>query len=150
VLPQINEEAVVNASRQFWEQMLSMPVEALAANDKSVLLAAHMVGSVVLSGVWTGRIEVRMAMGLAYEATGAMLMQEVNSVVEADALDATKEIANMIAGVLKSSMPRPCTMSVPESSVEPAPFEKGHGCAHCLDVSFRHSSGEFLVRVKEQ
>jgi hypothetical protein len=76
-------------------------------------------------------------------------MQQVDSVVEADALDATKEIANMIAGLIKSSLPRPCTMTVPESEVDGEVFHKGSNCDDCLDVSFRHASGAFLVRVLE-
>jgi hypothetical protein len=78
------------------------------------------------------------------------MMQEVDSVAEADALDATKEIANMIAGVLKSSLPRPCTMTVPEAEIVGEDFYKGRECASCLDVSFRHASGAFFVRVREQ
>ncbi len=50
------------------------------------------VGSVDLGGVWKGRIEVRLAEGLAYHATAAaMMMQAVETVGEADALDAAKE-----------------------------------------------------------
>ena len=147
---QVNEQTVVNASRQFWEQMLSMSMEALPHFGESALSAGHMVGSVALSGVWKGRIEVRMATGLAYEATAAMMMQAIDSVVEADALDATKEIANMIAGVIKSSLPRPCTMTVPESEIGAEGFLKESDCGDCLDVRFRHVSGEFLVRVWEQ
>jgi hypothetical protein len=79
-----------------------------------------------------------------------MMMQAVDSVAEADALDATKEIANMIAGVIKSSLPRPCTMTVPESGDEAEPLRRGSMSEECLDVSFRHASGEFLVRVLEQ
>ncbi len=150
VFAQINEQMVMNASRQFWEQMLSMRVEALPPSQQSALTAAHMVGSVMLSGVWKGRIEIRMATGLAYEATAAMMMQAVDSVGEADALDATKEIANMIAGVIKSSLPRPCTMTVPESGIEAEGFFEGNNREECMDVSFRHASGEFLVRVWEQ
>ncbi len=147
---EINEQAVVNASRQFWEQMLSMVVEALPLSEQSGLAAGHMVGSVEFLGAWKGRIEVRMAIGLAYEATAAMMMQPVDSVVEADALDAAKEIANMIAGVIKSSLPRPCTMTVPESSNGPEVFCRESSREDCLDVSFRLASGEFLVRVLEQ
>ena len=53
--------------------------------------------SVGLFGNWNGRIEVRMARNLADMATAAMLMQPVEAVVEADTLDATREIVNMIA-----------------------------------------------------
>lgn len=150
MLAEINEQTVVNASRQFWEQMLQMSVTAVAPSEEMTLSAGHMAGVVALSGVWRGSIEVRMAISLAYEATAAMLMQQVDSVVEADALDATKEIANMIAGVIKSSLPRPCTMTVPESEIVAEAFSKGSNCANCLDVCLRHDSGEFYVRVRQQ
>jgi CheY-specific phosphatase CheX len=150
VFAQINEQILVNASRQFWEQMLSMQVEALPPLEENALAGGHMVGTIALSGVWKGRIEVRMAIGLAYAATAAMMMQGLDSVAEADALDATKEIANMIAGLIKSSLPRPCTMTVPESEVEEEAFCKRSGFEDCMEVFFRHASGEFVVRVCEQ
>jgi hypothetical protein len=67
-----------------------------------------------------------MAEGLAYQATAMMMMQPLETVAESDALDATKEIANMIAGTIKSSLPRPCTMTVPESIVETEGFCSCH------------------------
>jgi CheY-specific phosphatase CheX len=147
---EVNEGTVVNASRQFWEQMLSTAVEASPGENEGGLSAGHMVGSVALSGAWNGRIEIRMSAGLAYEATAAMLVQSVESVVQADALDATKEIANMIAGVIKSSLPRPCTMTVPESEIEAHEYSWNRKSKCCLDVSFRLAWGEFLVSVLEQ
>ncbi len=95
---------------------------SLPATGEFCVGAGHVLGSVNLGGVWKGRIEVRMAEGLAYQATAAMMMQPLETVAEADALDATKEIANMIAGTIKSSLPRPCTMTVPESAVEAEGF----------------------------
>ena len=50
-------------------------------------------------------IEVRIDERLEYRATAAMLMQPIETVGEADTLDAIKEIANMIAGSIKSSLP---------------------------------------------
>jgi CheY-specific phosphatase CheX len=109
-----------------------------------------MLASVDLSGQWKGRIEVRMAGGLAYEATAAMMMQAVETVGEADALDATKEIANMIAGVIKSSLPRPCAMTVPASAVEAEGFCGQPRTEDTLVVAFRHVTGDLVVRVWEQ
>ncbi|MGA3082935.1 MAG: chemotaxis protein CheX, partial [Terracidiphilus sp.] len=100
---QLDQQNVINANAQFWEPMLAMTLNALAGPEEFCVGAGHMLGSVNLSGVWKGRIEVRMAGELAYEATAAMMMQPVETVGEADALDATKEIANMIAGLIKSS-----------------------------------------------
>jgi CheY-specific phosphatase CheX len=145
----LDKQSVVNANAQFWEQMMAMTVETMAASEEFCVGAGHVMGSVVLAGAWKGRIEVRMAGQLAYEATAAMMMQALDTVVEADALDATKEIANMIAGTLKSSLPRPCSMTVPESEVQQAGFCGPASTEDTIVVGFRHTAGAMLVRVCE-
>jgi CheY-specific phosphatase CheX len=146
----LDRQCVIKANSQFWEQMLAMTLDTMAAPEEFSVGAGHVLGSVDLCGVWKGRIEVRLAGGLAYMATAAMLMQPVETVGEADALDAAKEIANMIAGVIKSSLPRPCTMTVPESAVEAEGFSGPAQTEDSLVVAFRHPSGELMVRVWEQ
>ena len=150
MLAQLDKECVVKANSQFWEQMLAMSLETMPSEGEFCVGAGHLLGCVNLTGQWKGSIEVRMAGGLAYEATSAMMMQPVDTVGEADALDATKEIANMIAGVIKSSLPRLCTMTVPESTVEAAGFCSAAQTEDSLVVAFRHPSGDLMVRVWEQ
>jgi CheY-specific phosphatase CheX len=146
----LDEQSVVKANAQFWEQMLAMTLETMSAPGEFCVGAGHLLGSVALTGAWKGRIEVRMAGGLAYEATAAMMMQALDTVGEADALDATNEIANMIAGTLKSSLPRPCSMTVPQSALELEGFCGHASTEDSLVVAFRHASGVMLVRVWEQ
>jgi CheY-specific phosphatase CheX len=147
---QVDEQCVIKANSQFWEQMLAMTLAPLSVPEEFCVGAGHMLGSVNLGGVWKGRIEVRMAEGLAYQATATMMMQPLETVGEADALDATKEIANMIAGTIKSSLPRPCTMTVPESVVEAEGFCGPATTENSLVVAFRHSSGDLMVRIWEE
>jgi len=147
---QLDEQSVVKANAQFWEQMLAMTLETMSSSEEFCVGAGHMLGSVALNGAWKGRIEVRMAGGLAFEATAAMMMQALDTVGEAEALDATKEIANMIAGTLKSSLPRPCSMTVPESALERESFCGPGSTENSLVVGFRHVAGVMLVRVWEQ
>jgi CheY-specific phosphatase CheX len=147
---QLDEQSVIKANAQFWEQMLAMTMNPLVVAGEFCVSAGHLLGCVTLGGVWKGRIEVRMAEGLAYQATAAMMMQPLESVAEADALDATKEIANMIAGVIKSSLPRPCTMTVPESAVKAEGFCGAAQTEDSLVVAFRHESGDLMVRIWEQ
>jgi CheY-specific phosphatase CheX len=146
----LDEQCVIKANSQFWEQMLAMTLAPLAGPEDLCVGAGHVLGSVNLGGVWKGRIEVRMAEGLAYQATAAMMMQPVETVGEADALDAAKEIANMIAGTIKSSLPRPCTMNIPESVVEAEGFCGPPESEDSLVVAFRHASGDLMVRVWEE
>jgi CheY-specific phosphatase CheX len=147
---QVDEQSIINANSQFWEQMLAMTLDSMPAPEEFCVDAGHLLGFVALGGAWKGRIEVRMAEGLAYQATAAMMMQPVESVAEVDALDAAKEIANMIAGTIKSSLPRPCSMSVPESAVASEGFCGQSQTADSLVVGFRHSSGDLMVRILEE
>ena len=146
----LDEECIIHANSQFWEQMLAMTFEPVQIRDEFCFRAEHMLGSVRLSGVWTGSIEVRIARELADEATAAMLMQPVETVGEADILDATREIANMIAGTIKSCLPRPCVMTVPEAAVESRGFCSRPRTEDSLTVAFHHAAGDLMVRVREQ
>jgi CheY-specific phosphatase CheX len=147
---QLDEQTVIKANSQFWEQMLVMTLDSTLFVERFCLSAGHILGTVDLSGEWKGRIEVRIARGLAFEATAAMMMQHIDTVVEADALDAVREIANMIAGAIKSSLPRPCMMAVPESAVEPVVFCGQPRTEDSLSVAFSHAAGDLMVRVWEQ
>jgi CheY-specific phosphatase CheX len=146
---QLDEQSVISANAQFWEQMLAFKLEPVPMAEVFCVGTRHLLGSVELSGMWKGRIEVRIDEGLALSATAAMLMQPIGTVVQADTLDATKEIANMIAGVIKSALPRPCTMTVPESQVEPDGCCQPQRTKDTLAVGFRHADGDLMVRVSE-
>jgi CheY-specific phosphatase CheX len=146
----LDEQNVITANAQFWEQMLAMSLEPLASGDEFCLGVRHITSWVSLSGVWSGSIEVRLAERLAYEATAAMMAMPVDGVGEADALDASKEIANMIAGTLKSALPRPCSMTVPEASMEQESICRPPETEETLVVAFRHETGDLMVRVLEK
>jgi CheY-specific phosphatase CheX len=150
VVAQIDEACVIKANSQFWEQMLAMNLGARLLPEESCLAAGHLAGSVTLNGNWNGRIELRMSSELAYLATSAMMMQPLETVAELDTLDAVREIVNMIAGSIKSSLPRPCSMTVPESIVAPETWCGGPGTPDSLVVAFRHAAGDLLIRVWEQ
>ncbi|HEX4319943.1 MAG TPA: chemotaxis protein CheX [Acidobacteriaceae bacterium] len=150
----ITEESIEKANALFWEQMLAMQLDPIAESQWDeqgirCIGTQHVMGSCDLSGVWNGRIEVRLSRGLALQATSAMLMQPLEAVQASDTLDATKEIANMIAGTIKSALPRPCTMTVPNAEVEFADFCIPPRTADSVTVFFHHGSGELMVRVWE-
>jgi CheY-specific phosphatase CheX len=146
----ITVESIHNANAQFWEQMLAMQLEPIGETELRCMGAEHVMGSCNLSGVWTGCVEVRLSRGLAVQATSAMLMKPIEQVQASDTLDAIKEIANMIAGTIKSALPRPCVMTVPFAEVACDDFcilPKTHDS---VSVFFRHDTGELMVRVWEQ
>ena len=146
---QLQESSIEEASAQFWEQMLSMKLYPMSTHD-FYLGSGHLLGSVGLTGAWSGRVEIRMDERLSREATAAMLMQATEDVTEADALDAAKEITNMLAGVIKSSLPRPSAMTVPEARVVNECYCSAMRNLHSVAVAFRHDSGEMIVSVLMQ
>jgi chemotaxis protein CheX len=147
---ELDEKGIAHANSQVWEQMLAMNLEASASSEGFCMGTGHVQGTIQLSGAWTGLVEVRLAGGLAYQATATMLMLPVESVSESDILDAAKEIANMIAGVIKSSLPRPCSMAVPESSMARERYCFPAASKDTLAVAFHHQAGSLMVRVSEQ
>jgi CheY-specific phosphatase CheX len=146
---QLGERAVVEASNHFWEQMLGITMETVPASEVRTV-AGHVRGSVQLTGAWNGLVEVRLADRLAYFASAGMLMMPLEAVGEADVLDAVREIANMTAGTIKSSLPRPCAMSLPTSSLVADAWSGPSNPQDSLVVSLRHPTGDFVVRVLEQ
>ncbi len=147
---ELDEGCVIKASTQFWSQMLAMTLAPKPFPDTFCVAAGHLLASVDLAGVWKGRIEVRMNESLAYEATAAMMMATPDTVSEEDVLDAVKEIANIIGGVIKASLPRPCTMTVPSSAVSGETFCSRKKTEDSMVVAFQHEAGELMVRVWEQ
>jgi len=150
VRAQINEESLIKANAQFWDQMLNMQLDPIPPTECFCVGTGHLLASVDLSGAWKGRVEVRLAEGLAVAATAAMMMQPTDAVTEADVLDAIREIANIVGGVIKSSLPRPCVMALPESGVAAERLCMGQGSGDSLAVAFRHASGGVMVRVWEE
>ena len=151
---QVTPENVEKANSQFWEQMLGMRLERIgpgspAGADSASIDHLHVMGCCELAGVWSGLIEVRLSMGLAQVATAAMLMQVPEAVLSEDLLDATKEIANMIAGTIKSVLPRPCTMTVPHAEIENRDVSSLDRTPGVLSVYFENDAGTLLVRVCE-
>jgi hypothetical protein len=56
----------------------------------------------------------------------------------------------MIAGLLKSSLPQPCSMTVPESAIVTEMLCSRLHAKNTLTVAFRHATGGLLVRVREE
>ena len=144
---QVDKSSIIKANSQFWEQMLAVKLDALATPDEFCLGSGHVLGTVSLSGAWTGSIEVRMDEDLTWRATAAMLMQPADTISLTDAIDAAKEITNMIAGGIKSSLPRPCAMTVPEARVAHERFCYQMRNQRSVAVAFRQGAGEMMVSV---
>ncbi len=117
------EEEIDQITRLIWQSLLSLDVERLEVPPPDRGPAVQ--GTVAISGAWTGVLVLRFASELARWATAIMLETDLASVSEEEMHDAIAELTNMIGGNLKSHLPQPSTMSIPE--VETA---RGRSRAH--------------------
>jgi hypothetical protein len=76
-----------------------------------------------------------------------MLMQPIDAIADSDTVDATKEITNMIAGVIKSALPRPCSMTVPDAAVRQERYCGQMRDRRSVAVAFHHDAGNLMVSV---
>lgn len=146
---ELDRSTVITANAQFWEQMVAISVAPLPQSEPLCLEPGHIDAWVTLSGAWNGRVDVKLSGRLAHHAAAALMMQPVETVQPADALDATREIANIIAGVIKPSLPRPSSMAIPEAEVQSSSFHAPGAGGNALVVSFGHAAGKMLVCVSE-
>jgi chemotaxis protein CheX len=68
---------------------------------------------VSITGSWHGHIVLTCSAETARHAAAALLMMEVAEVAGSDVVDAMGELANIIGGNLKSTLPALCSISLP-------------------------------------
>jgi chemotaxis protein CheX len=71
------------------------------------------VASISLTGAWDGHVIISSSETAATAIAAAMLEVEPEDVVEADIIDATSELVNVVGGNVKSTLPQPCQLSLP-------------------------------------
>lgn len=69
--------------------------------------------SVSVAGAWIGHIVVETSAAAASSIAAAMLALQPEELTDADVTDAMGEIANVVGGNVKSSVPDPSTLSLP-------------------------------------
>ena len=103
--------------------MLGLDVQALPGADDTAGADGDEVGSSVLvSGGWSGAVVLRCSAPLAGGIARRMFAPGGEVVDDPELLaDALGEVVNMIAGNLKTMLPGPCQLSLPERQDDPPP-----------------------------
>lgn len=74
---------------------------------------ADVCASVSITGSWHGHVVVKCSEATARYAAAALLAMEVAEVSEDDVIDALGELANIVGGNVKSTLPSQCAVSLP-------------------------------------
>jgi chemotaxis protein CheX len=79
----------------------------------AVPFSASLTGTVFISGTWDGLVSLTCSPLAAARAAALMFDAEVESVSQADVLDAVGELVNIVGGNLKGMLPSPTGLSLP-------------------------------------
>jgi chemotaxis protein CheX len=103
-------------TEQVWASFLD--VDGDGASPLIVLEALERVtdvcASVAVTGAWQGHVVVSCSEHAARHVAGALMGVELDDVTVADIADALGELANIIGGNVKSLLPEPCALSLPQ------------------------------------
>jgi len=146
----ISEQQLAEATQEIFDTMIMVPVQAQSALQEKVTHFDHTVSSVVgLAGDFQGLIGVHAGEEVARNIAGAFLESDFKEVNE-EVKDALCELANMIAGSIKTSLSQQqynVQISIP--SVIHGDYSMIiYSQAEWLMLPFEIDSGGFLVEVQ--
>jgi chemotaxis protein CheX len=106
-------------AEQVWSSYLDpegvnplLPYEA-HADDKVRTDGESVCASVSITGAWHGHVVVSCSATAARHAAAALLAMEPPEVSQEDVVDALGELANIVGGNVKSTLPSVCLVSLP-------------------------------------
>jgi hypothetical protein len=134
------------AFERVWDLFVGLP------RDESLLATAELeappmnsvwCGSVAwIGGSWTGNVRLAMEPELAVTLTQQLL--ECNNPDQAQVEDALRELANMVAGNLKSALPGICGLATP-GNFKVRSYEDLRDGFSCLVSLWYQSRGRWVV-----
>lgn len=94
-----------------WQSMLNME---LTPADGAASPEGHLViGCVQLSGSWSGTIQLVCSAEMARTSVAAMMQMQASDLGDSDINDGLGELANMVGGSVKNTLPAPTVLSPP-------------------------------------
>ncbi len=116
-------EDLSEIAEQVWSSYLDPEGEAplfpVGPPDPDAVIRGDVCASVSISGAWHGHLVVSCSSVAARYAAAALLMMDIADVTPDDITDALGELANVVGGNVKSTLPSVCTMSLPHVVVGP-------------------------------
>jgi chemotaxis protein CheX len=105
---------------QVWSSYLDLDGSSPLVPVVAAVGASDVSAAVSVTGSWQGHVVVSCSTGASRNAAAALLGIELEDVTIEDVSDAIGELANIIGGNVKSLLPQPCALSLPQVLVEEA------------------------------
>lgn len=139
-------ETAIGVVQDVFGTMLGVDVQARETGPTE--RPSHpVVGAVYLAGGWKGAVHLELECQQSFRLTAKLMAMEPPTSMDDDVRDAVAELANMIAGNLKSLLPSDTVLSMP-SVVEGSDFSlKVLGSNESVRLEFDSSDGPFRVTL---
>ena len=99
-----------------WSSLLECPLQESPWDQAQAQADPCLSAWVWFSAGWDGALHLTCSSDLAKLVAAALFGGEPGERSTADAKDALGELANMVGGNIKSLLPSPCSISIPESA----------------------------------
>lgn len=129
---QFLEKEILEITETTWQAMLGLDIQAGTWPATIDLADGFWTGKVEISGAWNGVVVLHGSGQLAHSAASVIFANGRSAVTAQDRSDAMYELTNVIAGNIKSLLPGPCQLSLPQV-MQTAP--EGLDVAHAERVS---------------
>lgn len=115
--PAFLKEEAIASFRRVWDTSVCLPIEECTQPFPEIGPEEWYGAVAWIGGAWTGNVRVIMCPKLAENLTRALLGQTIHPLPPTFTLDeiqdSLRELANMIAGNLKASLPGKCGLATP-------------------------------------
>lgn len=137
-------EALTAVVRDVWSAYLSdLDVDPAPAEDPT---PPGLTGTVTVAGAWEGRIELTCSPAAARAAAATMLLSDDGALTDRDVHDALGELTNIVGGNMKSLVPSPSRLSVPEVGTADLPRQAGRARL-VAEAAFTWTGEPVAVRI---
>ncbi len=92
--------------------VLELPVQSISASDFN--FKDYLKCGISIYGAWSGTVQVRAGVGFLDRAASRMFDIKLDDVEPMDRIDTFAELNNMLGGTIKSLLPEPCGLSLPQ------------------------------------
>jgi chemotaxis protein CheX len=111
------DRQIEEIAQDVWAAFTGIDIEPAEAGPYSQHVVTAATGTVHVDGQWHGRIHVTCTLSLAKAAASAMFAKPAERLSAADIADALGELTNVIGGNIKSVLPGPSRLSLPDVTI---------------------------------
>jgi chemotaxis protein CheX len=112
-LAPVSSDDIITITQAVWSSFLDLELTAVPY-ESAVLTGPVLIAVVRISGAWEGAVQLECSPDHARAAAAAMFGGGAGTSSDDEARDALGELANIVSGNVKSLLPPPSALSIPD------------------------------------